>query len=268
MISDFIAAALPFVQDFSSLPSGPVTAYQIGGAAADGKFDSVAVASGSTSAITSGRLVLNRGSGSNTSFTRFTDITTPAPSFLIWAMNIEKTGTNSATTPGAYLRVGSGLSPASTDEASDAGTYAKLGIVIANEAYRYQLKGPATTDTATAANNAKITWVMNRTAGAVAYLGPNGTTVTIGKDSTHAWVNNALRLKLAATTAGISMTDLKFAHFSNAATFSFDSINVSSPTQYALNLATVGSGTVTRSSSPALYTQGAVVALTATPATG
>ncbi|TMQ71520.1 MAG: hypothetical protein E6K81_09890, partial [Candidatus Eisenbacteria bacterium] len=267
--ANFVAATLPFTQDFASFPSGPLTAYQIGGVAADAKFDTFAVTGNSTASISGGRLLLSRGNGSSiASFTRLTDFANPAPTLLIYAFKLEKTAGTGTTAPCANLRVGSGFGAGAADEGSDANSYAKLGFILTNNSFRYQIRGPTAADTATAPNNAQITWVLNRTGGTASYLGPDGTTVTIGRDSTHVWVNAALRLRLAVATASVPMTDLKFSYFTNNGTLAFDDFSLTAPGQYTLNVATFGSGTVTTSPSTALYAQGSVATLTATPAVG
>src|SRR5439155_3079125 len=73
---------------------------------------------------------------------------------------------------------------------------------------------------------------------------------------------------LAVATASVPMTDLKFSYFTNNGTLAFDDFSLTAPGQYTLNVATFGSGTVTTSPSTALYAQGSVATLTATPAVG
>src|SRR5262249_31877436 len=152
-----------------------------------------------------------RANGGTVSFSRTTDIASPAPTAIMYKFNLAVIGSNSSpATPCATLRVGSGFTTGNADEA-DANTYAKPGINLTTTSGQYQLRNLATSqNTPNISGNPAITWVINKTASTITYIAPTGSSATVGAGKMDVWVGTTLNTGFdeMAVTGNGALTDL------------------------------------------------------------
>jgi hypothetical protein len=235
------AHAQVFSQNFNS---SAVVADYVSATPNNGQFNAIATSGAATVSINSGTLEFIRPGSDACSFSRTTDIQSPAPTALIYKFDMSVSGNSApATTSAAFFQVGSAFSTGNAAEPA-ASVYGQFTVNLTNTNGTFQIRNTVTnTNSGDFSGTQTITWVLNNSGSTFTYTAPDASTETVANDTADIWVGTTKAFNdIAVTTATQSMTDLKFAFTSGSGTIRIDNIQVDSPLNDNLFYRSVGSG--------------------------
>jgi hypothetical protein len=214
-----------FNQDFSA--GGTLSQYIGSG---PGKWDAFGTSSGMSAGISSGALVFTRTAGTG-SFSRSTDLSSPAPDSLIYRFDLNVTGNTASANNAATWQVGSGFGTANQAE-SVSFVHSRFGInltgtpTMPNTFQFIDQKGGA--PTADFKGSQAMTWILNNSGKTLSYQAPNNTVQTVANDSWDLWAGTTRVFDdISAETATRSLTDLKFAYTGGNGSIVMDNFEIS-----------------------------------------
>ncbi len=177
----------------------------------------------SSISIVGGALQFDKESSSNNmSFTKSTDLASPAPTALMYKFSF--TPSTLANNLQAGWQVGSGFSTATNGAQA---TYFAQFTISELSATNYQINGSGNFS-----GTQNVTWVMNKTGGTLSYTGADGNPQTLANNTQDLWIGTTLLLNDgAASTSSQSLTDLKFWMTTAHGFVTMDDFQITDPTQ-------------------------------------
>ncbi|WP_445454032.1 T9SS sorting signal type C domain-containing protein [Flavobacterium sp. 25HG05S-40] len=212
-------------QDFSS--STTVSSYVNATTPTNGQFNAISTSGAGTvlsiNTTTSNKLRFARTANAG-AFSRTSDFS-PTPGSMLYRFDIAVSGNSVAQTTAGTLQVGSGYGTANSAEAS-ASTHSRLGVNWTATAGQFSLRNlTGSTNTANYTGTQTVLWAINNSGATLTYRAPDGTYETVANDTYDLWIGTTKEFNdIAATTASISLTDLKFAMSNGTGNVDFDNI--------------------------------------------
>lgn len=200
-----------------------------------GQFNSISTSNANSSvSITSNQLRLSRPTAvtSAATFSRTTDLTTPAPTFLSIKFGFTLSGNTASSTSAATFQVGSGFGTSNSTESTGA-VFARFLINISATDGQFTLRklegGTANSPSLSGLQNLAL--FINKTGAGQSYLAPNGSTENIASNSWDLWAGNTKIFDdIAALTSSVDITDFKFVFDGGVANIDIDNILINDQT--------------------------------------
>ena len=216
-----------FSQDFSTNPDGPLTTYYNPTAPNDGQWNAItASGTGTRVTVANGALSFTRGSSGAASFSRTTDFS-PAPEAVRFRFDLGMNSASTRATDAAVWQIGSGFSTANAAQA-DSTVHSQFALSIVDATGSFQFRNPKTgAESSAYSGKFPVTWVVNNSSSAIQYSAPNGTTRSVAADHWDLWCGPyPVFYGIESTTAGQSLTDLKFVFSHGGGTINMDNFSL------------------------------------------
>jgi len=233
-----------FQQDFSS--STNVADY-FDSSPNSGQFDDINSGANNVVSISSDTLLFMKTGGNSAGFVRTADLAS-SPSVLVFTINVGVSGNSTAETSSTEVafQVGSGFGTVVGAE-NPTNVHSRIGFNWTSTDGQWAIErgGSTASPSSNYTGTQTITWVINNSGAPINYNDPSGGTSSLANDTFDAWIGNSLELSsVTATSAGVSLTDFKFAFSSSAenAGVYFDSISVSAVPEPSSFAALLGLG--------------------------
>jgi len=222
-------ATVVFSEDFSS--SSTLNDYVNASNPNSGQWNDISTGgSGATVNIVNNALQYGRTGNNSASFTR-TTLFSPAPTALIYTLNLTASPTAPATTAATWY-VGSGFSFGNTAPTVSTSVNSRFSVEFNSDGtycLRVSGSGGATSSPFSSGTSLALTWVINDSGGDLSYHGPDGSTDAVGNGAWDLWAGNTLIFNdIAADNPSLRLTQLKFFFGAGDGTITMDNLQIQS----------------------------------------
>jgi Secretion system C-terminal sorting domain len=224
----FCAPTLAMAQLFSQDFSGTL-ASAIGNGVSQFDFIGRGTAAGTSSTyLSSGRLVLDRGNGGTAAAVRSTPFSSTTPTALKVTFQLDVLYCFNNTSSSAIIYVGSGFSSSSSSEAA---AHSRFGVLYngTDTWVIRQVNGTSSNSSTFDDDTPKnISWFINNSGSSINYAAPDGTVKMLADDVADIWIGNGIVFAAVPTGAGTQTLDnIKFYHGANSGAIAIDNVVVS-----------------------------------------
>ena len=225
-------SATGYAQIFSqNFNSSSILADYISATPTTGQFNNIGTSNVNSSvSIVSNQLKLTRSTAvaSVASFSRTTDISSPAASFLKITFNITVSGNTASATSAATFQVGTGFGTSNSTEANSVvNTRFFVNFTTADGQFTLRKLDGGTSNSSNLSGNQSLGLFINKTGTTQTYSAPDGSTESLANGSSDLWAGTTKIFDdFVALNAGVDITDFKFVYDGGSSNTGVGSIDI------------------------------------------